>query len=72
MLQRGRFAAASGNTAERLSLSLDVSGTHRSMSGASAIGAQCRQRAFSQLIHHQHEDCLSCASVGGVGVVRIR
>jgi hypothetical protein len=53
-------------------MSLDASAPHLMISGASATGVQCRQSMFSQLTHHQHEACRSCASVGGVGRERIR
>jgi len=58
--------------AERRSLSLDVPGPHLLMSGASAIGAQCRQSMFSQLSHHQQDACRSWARVGGGGLEGIR
>jgi hypothetical protein len=37
-------------------LSLDVSGPHRMMSGVSAIGALCRQRAFAHLFQGRRGD----------------
>jgi hypothetical protein len=54
--------------AERRSMSLDVSAPHRMISGASAIGAQCRQWMFSQLSHHQQDVWRSSASVVGMPV----